>query len=155
MGLCVVISFGESMITILVGMPGAGKSTYAQTVPGEIINQDKLGDRKICIKRAKELLSEGKDVIIDRTNISRKQRAIWTNLAKEFKVEQIQVVELRISPELAIERVKNRKDHPTIKEDTSLEKIQEIVRRFVNEYEAPHMDEGFTSYTIIHVDNLV
>ena len=135
-------------------MPGAGKSTYAKDIKGEVVNQDTLGNRQKCINKVRALLSEGKNVIIDRTNINRKQRAIWTNLAKEFKVERIECIELRISPELAIERIKNRKNHPTIKEDFTLEKIKDIVGRFVKEYEEPKMDEGFISYSVIHIDNL-
>jgi predicted kinase len=139
---------------ILIGLPGAGKSTYASDFKDyEVVNQDLLGNRQKCIKKTKELLSEGKNVIIDRTNINRKQRAIWTNIAKEHGVVDICFVELRIEPELAFKRIKQRKNHPSIKDGTSDEKIREIIGRFVTEYEEPHANEDYTSYTVFYPYN--
>src|SRR5271166_4600417 len=119
LGFLLDISFREhQMITVLVGMPGSGKSTFAKIIPNSnVINQDIIGNRHKCIKKTKDLLKENKSVIIDRCNINKKQRSYWINIAKEFKVETIICVEFCINSELAIERIKNRKNHPTIKED--------------------------------------
>ena len=140
---------------ILVGFPGSGKSTWASHLTDYVvINQDTLGNRQRCIDQTKRCLKDGRSVIIDRTNINRKQRSIWTNIAKEFKIDKIECIELRIKPELAIERITKRENHPTIKNGTPIEKIRDIVRRFVNEYQEPRMDEGFNRIDTIHIDNL-
>ena len=134
-------------MVILVGLPGSGKSTYAKDQNGfEVINQDLLGNRQKCINKTKELLKQGKSVIIDRTNINRKQRNHWLEIAKEFEIPVLCII-FKISPELAKERVENRKNHPTIKEGTSKEKIDEIITMFEKSYEEPELSEGFHSIT--------
>lgn len=140
---------------IMCGLPGSGKSTYANGLEKEysIINQDIIGNRNKCVQLTKLLLSENKSVIIDRTNITKFQRNIWIKLAKEYKVTDIHCVEFKISPEVTIERVKSRKNHPTIKEDTPLEKINSIIRRFLSEYQTPELSEGFTSIFSINISS--
>jgi stress-induced morphogen len=134
---------------ILVGNIGFGKSTWASKQIGyEIVNQDVIGNRNNCIKRTKQYLQEGKSVIIDRTNIDKKQRAYWIEIAKEFNVE-IHCVEFKTDTKLARERVINRKDHPTITPDFPLEKIDEIIDTFNEYYQTPEISEGFTSITYI------
>lgn len=135
-------------VIIMVGKPGSGKSTYAKSLGNEysIVNQDILGNRNKCIEYTKLLLNEDKSVIIDRTNINKKQRAYWVKIAKEYNVTDISCIEFKIDSDICIERILSRKDHPTIKENTSIEKISEIVRRFENEYEAPSIDEGFNCH---------
>lgn len=48
-----------------------------------VICQDKLGTRARCIQEAKEALSSGHRVIIDRCNGTIEQRKVWIDLAKE------------------------------------------------------------------------
>ena len=69
------------LLVCLVGIPGSGKTTIAKQVLGHAafdthnalsaswawINQDTLGDREACRFTAQRALSEGKNVIIDRS----------------------------------------------------------------------------------------
>ena len=138
-------------VLILVGFPGSGKSTHAKSLEADytIINQDTLGNRKKCVQAAINALKEGKSIVIDRTNINKKQRKIWIDLAKEYKVDKIELIEFRCSSEECIKRVAERKDHPTIK-DFSIDKITFIVRKFEDDYEEPHFSEGFDSHTVYY-----
>lgn len=142
-------------MVILVGNVGSGKSTYAHLMNirlddfYEIINQDTLGSRDACLNKCEEYLKLGKNVVIDRTNINKQQRAYWINLAKKYNY-QVEVVEFIIHPNLAFERVKNRKNHPTIN-NCSDEKIKSIIRKFQRSYEEVRLSEGITKHSIIHV----
>lgn len=141
---------------ILVGKPGSGKSFFAyNSLNKVIINQDSLGDRKKCIDATKLALSSNKDVIIDRTNINKQQRSIWINIAKEYNVTEIYCIEFKVSAEECIKRIQNRLYHPTIKENTSLEKITDIVRKFEKSYEEPSISEGFISITHINSNSIL
>lgn len=136
---------------VLVGLPGSGKSTYAKTMQGyEVVNQDLLGNREICIKRTRAYLKQGKSVIIDRTNINKKQRSYWLNIAKEFNIVPECVV-FEIDTDYAKERIINRKNHPTIKENTPLEKIDAIIEMFRKSYEKPESNEGFSNIELIYI----
>lgn len=145
-------------VTILVGKPGSGKSTYSNRMflkeSVAIINQDTLGSRKACLRKMEELLKANKNVIVDRTNISKKQREYFISLAQKYKAERIECVEFKSSVEKCIERVRQRENHPTITKETPLDKIKEIVVKFECDYEEPTMSEGFDSIATWHVDNL-
>lgn len=143
------------IVTILCGLPGSTKSTFASTeLYTEVINQDNLGSRKACLKRMEEALKYGRDVIIDRTNINKQQRKYFIYLAKQYNA-QIDCIIFKSDPEECIKRIQARKNHPTIKEDFSLDKIREIVLKFVNSYEEPINDEGFTTIFTHHIDNML
>lgn len=132
-----------SKVVILVSIPGAGKTTFAKKYKGYVrISQDELGDRYKCLELLRKSLSEKKNVIIDRCNVNKMQRALFIMIAKEYGVTDINCINLVIDPETAIKRAMERKNHPTIK-DLPLEKVQSIVYSFVKTYEAPTLDEGF------------
>ena len=143
-------------VTILVGKPGAGKSTYANEEflerPVVVVNQDTLGSRKMCLKVMEKALKDNMDVIVDRTNINIKQRGHFIELAQKYKAE-IHCVEFFSSNEKCIERIQKRKNHKTITEETPLDKVQEIVLKFSNDYEVPTFDEGFSRITTYCPDN--
>lgn len=136
-------------LIILVGLPGSGKSTLAEKYEDYIIvNQDLLGDRYACLEEFRRVAAENKNIVIDRCNINKSQRKIWLYEAKELKnVEEINCIVLKTDPETCIKRISQRKGHPTIKEETSLAKIQEIVYNFSKSYEEPELSEGFNNIT--------
>lgn len=143
-------------IIVFCGLPGSGKSTHATKLEPhyQIINQDLLGSRQNCLKRAEHHLKLGLDIIIDRTNINKKQRNHWIELGKKYDAE-MHCVEFKSDPNKCIERITKREDHPTITKETPLAKVTEIVLRFVNEYEEPAFHEGFNSISVIHSDNII
>jgi predicted kinase len=87
---------GKVMVTLLVGPSGAGKSTYAKKhfKPGEIIETDAIREAeglghdpdalaltfKLARGYAKARLDAGLPVVIDATNLRKKDRAHFTRL---------------------------------------------------------------------------
>jgi predicted kinase len=139
-------------VIVLVGIPGSGKSALCNQFPNFIrINQDRLGNRNDCINALKRNLQQGNNCIIDRTNINRQQRQYFLDVAKDFGAE-VYCIFLNIPAVECIERVKNRKDHETIK-DLPDEKIIAIVSRFNKELELPEYAEGFKEIYHIHDNN--
>lgn len=137
-------------VIVLCGIPGAGKSTLCSNFPTySRINQDELGSRKACIEEFHKLAHQGKDIIIDRTNFSKEQRAIWTDLARHHNAEVVTCIYLHIDEEEAVCRILSRKNHPTIKEDMDTDRKRAIVYKFNEELEVPDMSENFDSVVMI------
>lgn len=136
-------------IIILVGPPGSGKSSFANKYPSYVrINQDELGDRNACIKLFRESMLQKKSVIIDRCNINKMQRGIWIQESLKYNVTEISAIYLYVNPKTCIERINNRKNHPTIKND-DIEKNTKIMENFTKSFESPDMEEGFDKILII------
>ncbi|KAG6185459.1 hypothetical protein E4U27_000515 [Claviceps purpurea] len=80
----------EQDVILFLGRPGSGKSTFFKKFLSHLgyqrVNQDTLGTLPKCVARAKDLLSQGKSVVIDNTNRNIKTREAWVALAKEAKV---------------------------------------------------------------------
>lgn len=136
---------------ILTGLPGAGKSTVCKSwFPTYLrINQDQLGNRAACIAVAREAFEANKNVIIDRVNHSKQQRAIWLDLALGYGAESITSVFLDVPADECVARIDARKSHETITEDLSIERKRLIVYNFHKELEIPALSEGFSTI-IIH-----
>lgn len=47
-----------------------------------LVLQDKLGNRKKCENAAVDALQAGREVVIDRCNFDKGQRAVWINIAR-------------------------------------------------------------------------
>jgi predicted kinase len=94
----------EPFMILLVGLPGSGKSTFAQSLVASMpnkfcrINQDELKSRPKCERRLKQVLSVSPTSssqsqpeekhrrlcpIIDRCNFDAQQRRTWYRLAEE------------------------------------------------------------------------
>lgn len=81
-------------LTVLVGPPGSGKSTWARLHGSSmtIVNQDKLGSKRKCIEAATNALQGGGSVVIDATNRSVEVRHDWLTLAQQHGATAIAVV---------------------------------------------------------------
>ena len=131
-------SMQDQRLVVLCGLVGSGKSTFARAVettwPDEWVrcNQDELGNRKAVYAAAMKALASGKNVLLDRTNIDRRQRADWLELAAEFRRANPQrcldvsllyfdvpyAVRARASrthTQECRDRLAQRLDHPTLK----------------------------------------
>lgn len=146
-------------MVVLVGLPGSGKSTFAQQLqaqaaPGrwERINQDELGSAKHCHKRAAAGLAAGRSLLIDRTNIDEGQRAQWIRLAHEFGTPRVYAVHLQVPLEVCKERVMSRTGHKTL--PASRESMG-IVERFASTLVPPYPGEGFVHVTRVQPDEEV
>lgn len=134
---------------VLVGLPGSGKTQIALNHFKDIerISQDDLGSRDACVERFLSAVESDKDTIIDRCNISIRQRSIWLKLAKHYGVTEVECINVTTGPQECYVRAIKRKDHPTIKDLTPL-KIRAIINSFNKEYEPPTFQEGFTKIIV-------
>jgi predicted kinase len=158
-------------ILLLVGYPGSGKSTLAECLcrvqPWKFVrvNQDELGSRQKCLKRAQRILLQhvipqeqqeqhqlGYCPIIDRCNLSQDQRGYFTQLAQSQRPPvAVDVVVLQMADmETCIRRAQARTNHPTL---TNPRDIPGIVRHMQRDYQVPNaQQEGLRSVTFVRDD---
>lgn len=134
---------------ILIGLPGSGKSTFANKLTdiGWVrVNQDELGTRKKCESIVTNGLNQGKSVVVDRCNFDYEQRHHFVALAYHSKISDIRCLWIDTPSEICKSRVCVRKNHPTIPEGN---KGIEIIDKFESSMVPPIHEEGF--YKILHV----
>mmetsp|Transcript_32663 Transcript_32663/g.128335 ORF Transcript_32663/g.128335 Transcript_32663/m.128335 type:complete len:220 (-) Transcript_32663:1739-2398(-) len=134
-------------VLVLVGIPGSGKSTFANRLVerGWVrVCQDVLGTRTECERVATLSVMEGKSIVIDRCNFNSKQREPWGRIAKSGKCP-IGTVVFALAWETCLERVQDRAYHETL----TPEKAEKVVRRMASEMHLPSQREGFDFCRII------
>ena len=147
-------------LILLVGIPGAGKTTYAKKYIEENINtihlssdairKELYGDEaaqgnpsdvfSLMQKRAIEALNNGQNVIYDATNITRKDRASIIGICPKFARIVAHVIWAPI--EVCIERDATR--------DRTVGK--EVIDRMLKRFQAVYFDEGIDEIEIIRPD---
>lgn len=139
----------QSTLIVLIGFPASGKSTHAQhilkTMPSALrvssddliamTGQDYSPRRQEIIRGSerrfvRDAIFDGFTVVVDRTNLSRRERASWIELGKEldtpvvavhvqsleWKIRNAKRPEATLVPDEAIHRMENRFEEPTIEE---------------------------------------
>ncbi|KAF1928602.1 DNA kinase/phosphatase Pnk1 [Didymella exigua CBS 183.55] len=142
-------------IVLLVGSPGAGKSSfywkYFQPLGHIRVNQDILKTREKCVKTATALIEEGTSVVVDNTNADQDVRAVWVDLAKKHSVP-IRCVHFTASAKLCEHndtvRALNLGQETNPENRTMLPKL--AFTSFASRFRAPKLEEGFKE--IITVD---
>ena len=143
-------------LIIMIGIPGCGKSTYAQAmedantvvISSDIIRKELLGDEQdqnnnalvfsTLYAKSREFLKKGKDVVIDATNINTFERKRVLDNFKDLNIKRIALV-IDTDIKICIERDSLRARH--VGED--------IILGYANKYEAPTKAEGFDEIVII------
>lgn len=144
-------------LILLVGIPGSGKTTYAKKyieehwnaihLSSDLIRKELWGDEatqgdnnevfSLMQKRAIETLNNGRDVIYDATNVTRKDRGYIISQCPKFAKIEAHVVWAPI--EACIER------------DAARERTvgKDVIDRMLKRFQAPYYDEGIDEIKII------
>lgn len=148
-------------LILLVGMPGSGKTTYAEKYIKENRNTVHLSSDKIrkelwgneatqgdnnevfslMQSRAIEALNNGQSVVYDATNVTRKDRSYIIALCPKFANIECHIIWAPI--ETCIERDATR--------DRTVGK--EVIDKMLKRFQAPYYDEGIHEIKIIRPEN--
>ena len=148
-------------LIIMVGISGSGKSTFVKhtllnqyldihaksdvrVVSSDAIREEMFGDESIqkdpekvfqeAYRRVKGFLTEGKDVILDATNLSRKARRNVLNQCRVRGVEiQRECYVILAPPNMAIENQRSRERKTP----------QDVIYRQMSGFFMPELHEGF------------
>lgn len=140
----------HARVIVLCGVVGSGKTYFStalcRLLPNwQRVSQDDLGSRPACEVAVKDHLMNHTDVIIDRCNFDRKQRATWIRIAKTQNAK-IVALELKTPIEVCRSRILAREAHPT---GVIGSFGSGILNSFVRDYRSPVADEGFSKvYTV-------
>lgn len=148
-------------LILLVGVPGSGKTTYAKNyiernpntihLSSDAIRKELYGDENIqgnpgdifalMQKRAIEALNNGRNVVYDATNVTRKDRASIIGVCPKFVKIECHIIWAPI--ETCVER------------DSTRERTagRGIIDRMLKRFQAPYYDEGIDVIKVVFPDN--
>lgn len=148
-------------LIVLVGIPGSGKTTYAEKyikehpnaihLSSDLIRKELWGSEatqgdnnevfSLMQSRAIEALNNGQNVVYDATNITRKDRSYIITLCPKFAKIECHIIWAPI--ETCIER------------DAARERTvgKEVIDRMLKRFQAPYYDEGIQEIKIVRPDN--
>lgn len=148
------LSNSHQFMLILTGIPGSGKSTFAEAlVRGKPdayvrVNQDSLGSRPLCEVLTKRVLEEGMCPIIDRCNFDPSQRAKFLNIAKSFGIPSDCVV-FKFPMDVCIQRCCERRRHETVNAENAAQIVRTMVRQFSPPLANHKNSEAFRSIKVV------
>lgn len=133
-------------LTVLCGIQGSGKSTYAKKLKAEVVSSDAIRKEFTGIKndtvfqkvyeRVNKFLSEGKNVVLDATNITNKsRRQVFQNIKVTCK--KICVI-FNIPYNTCLQRVRERNKNP----ETHYVP-EEVVEKYYYSFQIPFYEEGW------------
>ena len=144
-------------LILLVGIPGSGKTMYAENyiernndtihLSSDAIRKELYGDESVqgdpaevfslMRQRAIELLNEGHNVVYDATNMTRKDRACIIGACPRFVQIECHIIWAPIEE--------------CIKRDAARERTvgKEVIDRMIKRFQAPYYDEGIDEIMIV------
>ena len=147
-------------LILLVGIPGSGKTSYAEEyikkhrntvhLSSDAIRKELYGDENIqgnpeevfalLQKRTIECLKNGKDVVYDATNVTRKNRASIINICPKYVKIECHIIWASIEE--------------CIKRDAKRERTvgKEVIDKMLKRFQAPFYDEGIDEIIIVRPD---
>lgn len=143
-------------LTLMVGLPASGKSTYAKQLENKdtiVLSSDSIraelwGDERdqrspqvvfdTLYTRAIDALKRNINVVIDATNVTKADRA---NALKPFVGLDIKRRAIVINTPINICIQQNKLRERTVPDD--------VIKRFYDMYEEPTIDEGFDEIIMI------
>ena len=143
-------------LTLMVGLPGSGKSTYTKTkidartkiLASDAIRKELYGFEEdqdhndevfnTLYSRARNFLSQGKDVLIDATNSSIENRKKALSHFEDLKIRRRAIV------------IENSVE-TCIKQDSLRRRVvgEKVIREFAKDFSYPTREEGFDEIIII------
>ncbi|NLW06728.1 MAG: ATP-binding protein [Clostridia bacterium] len=136
-------------LTILVGPPAAGKSTWRQHYKGEVISTDSIRNEEFGVQydprieplvwrrayqRLARALAQGKDVCFDATNVTKARRRPLINMARAAGA-QVEAVVINPGLEVLLKRDAARPPGKKVG--------REVLLNIYRQLELPTLDEGF------------
>ncbi|KAK0202581.1 ATP dependent DNA ligase [Desarmillaria ectypa] len=140
----------DADLFLLVGLPGAGKSWFAQALMKRdpkrwtCISQDDSGSRTSCEAVIGRKPST-RYMLLDRCNPSAAERRTWLSLASSWVKVSI-CVWFDYDRELCMSRAQRRTGHPTLPPGN---RVQNAVHQMDKRFELPSVHEGFKAVVII------
>lgn len=144
-------------LIVMVGISGSGKSTFANglktslnatVVETDAIRAELFGDANdqsqgfrvfaLAKKRVAELLDQGKNVVIDATSLTRRDRKDWINMARGHAASPEAYV---VKTDVATAKRQNLKRARNVPEF--------VIDRQAAKFTIPTKDEGFDNVTIV------
>lgn len=145
------------MLIVMVGVPGSGKSSVAKQlaeinkdiviVSSDAIREEFYGDAndqshndkvfRIVNKRVKEGLLEGRKVVVDSTNISKKRRKA---LLRDLKYPKSMAIVMAVPEYICKKRDEERDRHVG----------PDVINRMIKNWCPPHYSEGFDFISIVY-----
>lgn len=167
----------QPILWVLVGLPGAGKTTFAF----QLWKENPTGVIRVCLDDLiwmasfygyrRELeeyyrtveeaailrgLKDGRAVVVDRTNLTREIRARLIHLARTVPTPvRLRAVYFPITPEEALRRRKEDPFLPLRERFTGPVPWEEVIARMAEVLEPPSYEEGFHEVWVVRDGRVV